>query len=162
MALLCVLLSQELSFFIANKAVILPSTTQLKLLPDELKTHQWGEALLDATYALVRKVREQKLADGHLRWKPKLKVPDMRFAEAGLVVEQGNSNRARIYMVEERIGGEYKKYIHNATARLPASAQTDSVALFLAFSQHAQYIMSNGMAFVSDYQGASLALVFFV
>ncbi|KAJ7197602.1 hypothetical protein GGX14DRAFT_374863, partial [Mycena pura] len=78
--------------------------------------------------------------------------PDLRFTEAGLAVEQGDSSHAKVCMIEERMGGPFQKYIHNGSLRLPASAQNDAIALFLSFSQHAQYVLSNGQVFVSNYQ----------
>ncbi|KAJ7847148.1 hypothetical protein B0H14DRAFT_3677007 [Mycena olivaceomarginata] len=96
----------------------------------ELLTHQWANALLDATYAHVTAVRQKLFADNPT-WKPHLKVPELRFTEAGLAIEQGEASRAK---------------------PLP-SVQNDTVAIFLAFSQHAQYVLSNGLAIVSDYQG---------
>ncbi|KAJ7214378.1 hypothetical protein GGX14DRAFT_563200 [Mycena pura] len=119
---------------------VLASLAQLEVLQDELMTHQWANALLILVYAHIATVRE---------------VPKVRFAEAGLAIEQGVAGRAKVYMVEERITGPFKKFIHNGSARLSQSAQSDPVIAFLAFTQHAQYVLSNGMAFVSDYQGGA-------
>ena len=132
---------------------VLASLAQLEVLQDELMTHQWANALLILVYAHIATGREGIIADGYTFWKPKLKVPKVRFAEAGLAIEQGVAGRAKVYMVEERITGPFKKFIHNGSARLSQSAQSDPVIAFLAFTQHAQYVLSNGMAFVSDYQG---------
>ncbi|KAJ7207828.1 hypothetical protein GGX14DRAFT_396041 [Mycena pura] len=134
---------------------VLTSLAQLEVLQDELMTHQWANALLILVYAHIATVREGIIGDGYTFWKPKLKVPKVRFAEAGLAIEQGVAGRAKVYMVEERITGPFKKFIHNGSARLSQSAQSDPVIAFLAFTQHAQYVLSNGMAFVSDYQGGA-------
>ncbi|KAF7301927.1 Alpha-type protein kinase domain-containing protein [Mycena indigotica] len=134
---------------------ILPSQRQLELLPDELMTLQWANALMSSTYELIAAVKERKLLEKPT-WKPKIKVPDLCFTEAGLAIEQGQSNRAKVYMIEEHIQGEFRKYLHNGSAKLTGTSKGDPVALFLSFSQHAQYINSNGLAFVSDYQGGPL------
>ncbi|KAJ7051607.1 hypothetical protein C8F01DRAFT_1066736 [Mycena amicta] len=139
-----------------DKMSILPSRQQLERLPDEMMTLQWSNALMTATYEQIARVTEVKLSEDPT-WKPQMKVPDLCFTEAGLAVEQGDAGRAKVYMVEERIWGTFKKYIHNGSARLSDSARSDPVALFLSFSQHAQYIHSNGLAFVSDYQGGRLS-----
>ncbi|KAJ7813729.1 hypothetical protein B0H14DRAFT_3477614 [Mycena olivaceomarginata] len=114
----------------AHKMIAHPLRVQLTFLTDELLTHQWANALLDATYAHVTTVRQKLFADNPT-WKPRFKVPELRFTEAGLAIAQGEASRAK---------------------PLP-SVQNDTVVTFLAFSQHAQYILSNGLAFVSDYQG---------
>ncbi|KAJ7755413.1 hypothetical protein B0H14DRAFT_3600064 [Mycena olivaceomarginata] len=135
-----------------SSVVLRLSIVQLKFLTDELLTHQWANALLDTTYAHVTAVRQKLFADNPT-WKPCLKVPELRFTEAGLAIEQGEASRAKVYMMEEYIGGPFKKYIHNGSAQPLPSVQNDTVVIFLAFSQHAQYVLSNGLAFVSDYQG---------
>ncbi|KAF7307111.1 Alpha-type protein kinase domain-containing protein [Mycena indigotica] len=131
---------------------ILSSEAQLKHLPDEISAHQWGNALLEATYGMMRSWRATKMCDDP-HWRSKLRSPQLRFTEVGLAVEQGGGQHPKVFMVEERITGDFVKYIHNGSARLSASAQNDPVALFLSFTQHAQYILSDGMIFVSDYQG---------
>ncbi|KAJ7719981.1 hypothetical protein B0H14DRAFT_2642830 [Mycena olivaceomarginata] len=136
----------------SHKTISHPSRVQLTFLTDELLTHQWANALLDATYAHVTAVRQKLFADNPT-WKPRLKVPELRFTEAGLAIEQGEASRAKVYMMEEYISGPFKKYIHNGSVQPLSSVQNDPVAIFLAFSQHAQYVLSNGLAFVSDYQG---------
>ncbi|KAJ7687795.1 hypothetical protein B0H14DRAFT_2175257, partial [Mycena olivaceomarginata] len=125
---------------------------QLTFLTDELLTHQWANTLLDATYAHVTTVHQKLFADNPT-WKPRFKVPELCFTEAGLAIAQGEASRAKVYMIEEYIGGPFKKYIHNGSVQPLPSVQNDTVVIFLAFSQHAQYILSNGLAFVSDYQG---------
>ncbi|KAJ7300966.1 hypothetical protein DFH08DRAFT_724812 [Mycena albidolilacea] len=129
-----------------------PLRVQLTFLTDKLLTHQWANTLLDATYAHITTVRQKLFADNPT-WKPCFKVPELRFTEAGLAIAQGEASRTKVYMIEEYISGPFKKYIHNCSVQPLPSVQNDTVVIFLAFSQHAQYILSNGLAFVSNYQG---------
>ena len=64
-----------------------------------------------------------------------------------------------MYLVEELIplstGEAFIKYIHNgdATPRVFRDAAVDEIAEFLAFTQHVQYITSEKLTYISDYQG---------
>lgn len=55
------------------------------------------------------------------------------------------------------IEGSYLKYIHNSVAQPSNEVDGDpdakETAMFLCFVQHAQYKLTGGLAFVTDYQG---------
>ncbi|KAF7312877.1 Alpha-type protein kinase domain-containing protein [Mycena kentingensis (nom. inval.)] len=137
---------------LTKQTTIMPTRNQLLLLPDELLTLTWSRTLMEMVYIRIGDVKQQRLAI-EPTWKPALTVPDVCFTGAGLAVEQGDKGRAAVFMVEERIWGTFSKYIHNGSARLSPSLRDDPIALFLSFTQHAQYELSDRRAFVSDYQG---------
>ncbi|TFK59434.1 hypothetical protein BDN72DRAFT_744755, partial [Pluteus cervinus] len=63
------------------------------------------------------------------------------------------------YLIEEWIPGEFLKYIHNSTAALHflTGFGNDNLLrerqLYLSFVQHAQYVLTDSLVFVSDFQG---------
>jgi hypothetical protein len=83
----------------------------------------------------------------------------LRFVDAGIAIEQG---RGKVHLVEERIPGKFVKFIHNRSASVPRLRREEDVtlALYLSFTQHVQYIRTGKLAFVSDYQGTSIFLIF--
>lgn len=84
------------------------------------------------------------------------------FVKMGSEVKHVKSSAAgpsRSFLLEEKIpvpsGGEFIKYVHNASA-VPSLGPDDpeyDTALFLCACQHLQYDKTQGVAFVSDFQG---------
>ncbi|KAJ7201366.1 hypothetical protein GGX14DRAFT_571487 [Mycena pura] len=135
---------------------ILPMTQQLPLLCDELNVLVWSNALVKAVYDIITTATAaNRLVDP--TWAPQMVVPHLRFVQAGLAVEQRDRSRGQVFLVEECIPGAFDKFVHNGSAGLSADAAADPITQFLTFSQHAQYIASNGLAYVSDYQGGKVA-----
>ncbi|KAF8127214.1 hypothetical protein EV363DRAFT_1223459 [Boletus edulis] len=64
-----------------------------------------------------------------------------------------------MYLAEElipiRAGEAFVKYIHNDKAKpnIFFNMELDEVTEFLAFTQHVQYITTNKLTYISDYQG---------
>jgi len=108
---------------------------------------------------------------------PPFEIPCLCFIDAGLVFaylfatvttnaseKTGQSVRpggtvSTIYLAEELIPtsleGEFVKYIHNGNV-VPCDlfdTKADEIAEFLAFTQHVQYVKTNGQVYISDYQG---------
>ncbi|KAJ6553414.1 hypothetical protein B0H19DRAFT_885864, partial [Mycena capillaripes] len=57
-------------------------------------------------------------------------------------------------LIDEKEQGPFRKYINNRAA-VPTAFKDEAnryVAGFLAFTQHWQFKMTHGLAFVSDYQ----------
>ncbi|KAF7326236.1 Kinase-like protein [Mycena kentingensis (nom. inval.)] len=128
---------------------VAPAKQQGPLLYTELNVMRWANALMLTVYTFVENVLEEKQAEDP-GWKPRATIPKCSFVECGLAVEQGTRETSGVYLVEERIGGRFKKFMNNDSA-VPFSS--DTFSQFLAFSQHVQYIKSEGMAYVNDYQG---------
>jgi hypothetical protein len=64
-----------------------------------------------------------------------------------------------VYLLEERIlfndKEEFTKFIHNMDC-VPSLDEDEygyDLAVFLAFTQHLQYVQTKGLMFISDYQG---------
>ncbi|RXW22094.1 hypothetical protein EST38_g3761 [Candolleomyces aberdarensis] len=133
----------------------LPVTDELIDIGNECNILVWASALLNLVYDYMDSVVFQK------KMKPSFSCPQLAFVRAGFshtVSPNGSStaNKASIkalrsqkgispsirlgYLLEEKIEGNFTKYIHN-------------VAEFLCFTQHVQYMKTGKLAFVSDYQG---------
>lgn len=88
-------------------------------------------------------------------------IPRLQFVETALALghQSGSTSISTlpVFMVEEKINGSWQKYLHNGSARIPShlSEKDTILAEFLAFTQHVQYLRTNGLAFISDYQGVS-------
>ncbi|KAJ7227035.1 hypothetical protein GGX14DRAFT_627855 [Mycena pura] len=130
-----------------------PSKDQTRLLAKECLLMAWGNALGRMAFD-VRATALKSKPDGY---RTRLAIPDVQFVGTALAVEQGEQDRAKIYLVEEFISSTFRKYIHNSTAKISRDASCDPdelrIALYLSFCQHAQYLYTGGNVFVSDYQG---------
>lgn len=117
---------------------------QAKELSSEVQCLVWARPLLQLAYNYVDNV-------GH---PPPFHLPQLRFVEAYLASEQNAGHS--VYLIEERIPGQYRKYINNDVAQ-PLSQLKDEASVelaeFLAFTQHVQHWKTRQMAFVTDYQG---------
>ncbi len=123
------------------------------MLHTEARCLVWARALLQEVYVyldeLVKEVGE-----------PAFKIPwDLDFVEAGLCKDPTGN----VYLVERTIEGRFVKYINNDSP-MPLRPKEDlkdgeaiyAIAEFLSFTQHVQFILTEGMVFVTDYQGTSL------
>ncbi|KAG0703266.1 alpha-kinase family-domain-containing protein [Suillus ampliporus] len=90
---------------------------------------------------------------------PSFNIPQVRFVDAALVIEQGADKS--VFLLEEFIEGKFQKYLNNDSV-LPRLFLKDDdaeyLAEFLSFSQHIQYWKTKRLAFVSDYQGSTTLL----
>ncbi|KIK61521.1 hypothetical protein GYMLUDRAFT_166365, partial [Collybiopsis luxurians FD-317 M1] len=130
----------------------------------EANIHYYANALMNFSYAYI----DQKLKEKGLP--PQLKVPHLRFVQAGVFVVMAqsfkhvkSSNVApdRSFLIEEQIdipeGDSFTKFIHNGSAEpnlLPDDPACQT-CLFLCACQHLQYSKTHHMAFVSDLQGCN-------
>ena len=137
---------------------------QAKQLLSEIQCLVWARTLLDDVYAFV---------DANI---PRLgldvataRIPHMKFVEASLATSgdavSTSTHHMQSYLIEHQIspsvqvstGREvrWRKYINNDSPAILAQFDTtaNDRAAFLAFSQHVQLVQTEGMAFVTDYQG---------
>ncbi|KAG0704536.1 hypothetical protein DFH29DRAFT_765539, partial [Suillus ampliporus] len=123
----------------------------------------WAKALLGLVYDFI----DRAVASAHES--PPFNIPRVRFVEAGLALSffpgggkpssKTGTTRAA-FLLEEVIdcGDEdrdFTKFIHNMDPN-PLLNPEDygyDFSLFLAFTQHVQYVKTGGLAFISDYQG---------
>lgn len=128
----------------------------------------WAKSLLDYTYDYI---------DHHIgtsSMPPPFEIPCVCFVDAGVALGYGqhNANSKKgeksdtkagtvlaVYLLEEHIlfddNEVFTKFIHNMDC-VPQLNQDEygyDLAVFLAFMQHLQYVQTEGLAFISDYQG---------
>lgn len=146
-----------------------------KLL-NECNLLYWAKSLLDFTYEYI---------DHCINAAPTLPsfpIPRVRFVEAGIALAfsrhssntQGTSEQApmadikagmfsAVYLLEERVTSgtpndqTFVKFIHNKDygPSLDEDEYGYDLAVFLSFTQHIQYEKTEGLAFISDYQGST-------
>ncbi|KAG1828238.1 hypothetical protein EV424DRAFT_1318562 [Suillus variegatus] len=123
----------------------------------------WAKALLGLVYDFI----EHAVASTSESLP--FNIPHVRIVEAGLAisffpggakpsVKTGTTHV--VFLLEEVIdcGDEdrdFTKFIHNMDPNplLDPEDYGYDFALFLAFTQHVQYVKTGGLAFISDYQG---------
>ncbi|KAF5324751.1 hypothetical protein D9611_004183 [Ephemerocybe angulata] len=142
---------------------------EIESIINECNVHYWATALMITTYRYIASI------DSDLG-KPPFAVPRLRFVGAGFcfvlfpqgagrgtISLKGLANATSIspsirssYMLEERIEGDFIKYVHNDDPEplLDPEDPEYNTAVFLCFTQHVQYIQTHKKAFISDYQGA--------
>jgi hypothetical protein len=132
---------------------------ELAKLFREANVLYWAKALLGLVYDFI----DRAIADASDP--PPFVIPHVRFVEAGLALSysQGSSKptlktgTARTaFLLEEVIeGDDFTKFIHNMDPDPLLDPDQDGYefALFLAFTQHIQYVKTGGLVYISDYQG---------
>ncbi|KAF6745209.1 hypothetical protein DFP72DRAFT_824733, partial [Ephemerocybe angulata] len=113
---------------------------------NECNVHYWATALMITTYRYIASI------DSDLG-KPPFAVPRLRFVANATSISPSIRSS---YMLEERIEGDFIKYVHNDDPEplLDPEDPEYNTAVFLCFTQHVQYIQTHKKAFISDYQGA--------
>ncbi|KAG1774739.1 hypothetical protein EV702DRAFT_1047491 [Suillus placidus] len=131
---------------------------ELAKLFREANVLYWAKALLGLVYDFI----DRAIADASDP--PPFVIPHVRFVEAGLALSysQGSSKptlktgTARTaFLLEEVIeGDDFTKFIHNMDPDPLLDPDQDGYefALFLAFTQHIQYVKTGGLVYISDYQ----------
>jgi hypothetical protein len=84
----------------------------------------------------------------------------MRYVHAGLAVSQ-SEDKATTFLLDEYIksdaehGGWFVKYLNNNSAKPQSFANKDQMicAQFLSFAQHVQFWKTDGLVFISNFQG---------
>lgn len=135
-----------------GKKVVFEGQSQAANITQEINCLGWASALMDVVYGYL-KTAEQ------VRGKPPFEIPQMRYVQSGLAISK-KEDQINSYLVEEFIdakspGDWFVKYINNDSAKVrPFKNEEQSMrAMFLSFSQHVQYLQTNGLAYVSDMQG---------
>ena len=144
-----------------RERVIYDSARQAEQLTTELNCIGWGSALMASVYDFIASCA------GNLG-PPPFDVPQMCFVQCGLALDTGNDRTA--FLLEEHIdataanGSWFVKYVNNSSAkpRVFSNAEKTRRAEFLSFAQHVQFWKTNGLAFVSDFQGAGQSSYYFL
>ncbi|KAG1901330.1 uncharacterized protein F5891DRAFT_979512 [Suillus fuscotomentosus] len=149
---------------------------ELQKLLNESNVLYWAKSLLNFTYKYIDHCIDAASSP------PSFQIPRVRFMDAGIALAfshhssntQGTSNQAptadvkagtfsAVYLLEEPVtfdgpGNQtFTKFIHNKDCEpsLDDDEYGYDLAVFLAFTQHIQYAKTDGLAFVSDYQGST-------
>ncbi|KAI6128254.1 hypothetical protein EV401DRAFT_1931548 [Pisolithus croceorrhizus] len=97
-------------------------------------------------------------------------IPRLRFVEAGLALVYASTSKGAstsstgsvsgTYLLEEKIDAKFTKFIHNVQYSSCLKPDNDGfhITQFLVFTQHVQYIKTDGLAYISDYQGSTTLL----
>jgi hypothetical protein len=148
------------------KIVQYSSADELKHVLKESKVMYWAKSLLDYTYNYI---------DHHIGISPTplpFEIPHVCFVDAGVALGYGQRNASSkpgdkskagvvsaVFLLEEPIlfddNEEFTKFIHNMDCVLSLDEDEYGyyLAIFLAFTQHLQYVQTEGLVFISDYQG---------
>jgi len=123
----------------------------------ELNCIGWASALMMCVYDFVK---ESEACHGL----PPFDVPHMQYVQCGLAISKSEAHHHgnSAYLLEEYIETDmtssknwFVKYLNNSSARprqFEDSHKTER-AQFLSFAQHVQFWKTEGLAFVSDFQG---------
>lgn len=116
----------------------------------ELKAMEWGSSLLRFVYAFMANLESTK-------GKPTFFTPRLSFVAC--VMAKGVADKQKVVLLEDYISeedGRFMKYVHNALPRPTEDIQSEDelhTAQFLCFAQHAQYHLTEGTVYTSDFQG---------
>ncbi|EGO18513.1 hypothetical protein SERLADRAFT_449396 [Serpula lacrymans var. lacrymans S7.9] len=125
---------------------------ELMKMLDEANCLYWATSLLALVYNFV----DDKLIRRPLDCPPPA-IPRLRVVHAALAIPQDSRElRNAVYLLEEKINGNFVKYINNNSAapRHKLAPPELEIATFLCFAQHTQYHFSQGLVFISDFQGS--------
>ncbi|KAG1890317.1 hypothetical protein F4604DRAFT_1914864 [Suillus subluteus] len=129
------------------------SADKLKHVLKESKVMYWAKSLLDYTYDYI---------DHHISTSstpPPFEIPcPAQYGRKPGDTKAGTVSA--VYLLEEHIlfddNKVFTKFIHNMDC-VPSLNEDEygyNLAVFLAFTQHLQYVQTEGLAFISDYQGS--------
>ncbi|EGO02427.1 hypothetical protein SERLA73DRAFT_47425, partial [Serpula lacrymans var. lacrymans S7.3] len=115
----------------------------------------WGCSLMKIVYQFIS---NSNCKEG-LTELPPPTVPRLCMVYSTIAVPVVPSLKSAVYLLEERIEGDFVKYINNnsASPRPGLNNKQKLIAEFLCFTQRVQYHLSHGLAFLSDFQGSSFS-----
>ncbi|KAF8888189.1 hypothetical protein CPB84DRAFT_1684277 [Gymnopilus junonius] len=132
---------------------------------EECKLLVWANSLLTSAYDFIADFVHKH------PYPPPFEIPKFRFVAAGMAIAQrpfeNNGKKPTTtwvtYLLEEVLPGvekDFVKYLHNASATSELSPEDNDyhLAKFLTFIQHLQYVITGGVAYVSDFQGMLIIL----
>ncbi|KIK79034.1 hypothetical protein PAXRUDRAFT_162394, partial [Paxillus rubicundulus Ve08.2h10] len=143
------------------------TTDELEKVFHKANMLYWAKALMEMTYNFI----EHNL--GKAKEPPLFEIPHIRFVEAGLMLAYAQTTKGLrgprvgtmsiVYLAEEEIKSDegFIKYIHNGDCTpIPEPHEPGyDIMLFLAFTQHVQYLKTSGLTYILDYQGLCSALL---
>ncbi|KAG2126428.1 hypothetical protein BD769DRAFT_1341667, partial [Suillus cothurnatus] len=146
---------------------------ELQKLLNESNVLYWAKSLLNFTYEYIDYCINAASSP------PSFQIPCVHFVDAGIDLAfshhssntQGTSNQApaadikagmfsAVYLLKEPVAFNdiYKVHNKDCEPSLDDDEYGYDLAVFLAFTWHIQYVKTDGLAFVSDYQGSTKLL----
>lgn len=128
---------------------------------DEANCLYWATCLMSLVYIFV----DEMLQTQTVKQAVAEEVPRLRLVHAAVAVPEDSSDRTgAVYLLEEKIDGKFFKYINNNSAAPARQLQgkEEKIGLFLCFSQHVQYHLTNELVYLSDFQGNLTPFVVFI
>lgn len=144
---------------------------ELPILFREANVLYWAKALLKMTYEHIDRAIRHATDLSIPEWIAD--IPRLHFVEAGLALAYASTSKGTstastgsvtgVYLLEEKIecgDAKFTKFIHNVqySSRLKPDNDGFHIAEFLVFTQHVQYVQTDGLAYISDYQGSNTLL----
>ncbi|KAI6112962.1 hypothetical protein F5141DRAFT_1214280 [Pisolithus sp. B1] len=141
---------------------------ELPILFREANVLYWAKSLLKMTYEFIDHAIRHTTDLSMLDWITD--IPRLRFVEAGLTLVYASTSKGAstsstgsvsgAYLLEEKIDAKFTKFIHNVQYSSCLKPDNDGfhIMQFLVFTQHIQYIKTDGLAYISDYQGSTTLL----
>ncbi|KAI0686322.1 hypothetical protein BC835DRAFT_1288283 [Cytidiella melzeri] len=140
----------------------IPTASELPRMLDEANCLYWGTALMGMVYNLIDDPSHllpssaacaSELESNSNSSSILSAVPRLRFVYCGLSVPVDGGGA--VYLLEEAIDAPFTKYVlNNSLSPMPGLKPAQlRIATFLCFAQHAQYLLSEGKIFLSDFQG---------
>lgn len=126
--------------------------SQVTKLSGEINCLRWASALMGLVYDYIDSYTETHGA-------VPFSIPGMRFVKSALAVAEGSNDTFLLEeVIDNAIDGDFIKYIGNGSAKLYDFLEGEALhtGKFLSFSQHLQYLKTDRLAFVSDFQGTSI------
>ncbi|KAF8509770.1 hypothetical protein BU17DRAFT_24227, partial [Hysterangium stoloniferum] len=125
------------------------SHTQVMKLSSEINCLHWASALMGLVYDHINSYQKTN-------GPAPLAIPQMCFVGSVLAIAEDSHDAFLLKeVIDDTANGAFVKYIGNGFAKPYSFLEGDHVrrAEFLSFSQHLQYLKTDGLAFVSDFQG---------
>lgn len=126
--------------------------TQVTKLSSEINCLRWASALMGLVYDHID---SYSTTHGPVPFT----VPRMHFVKSALAIAEGTHDAFLLEeVIDDAIDGGFVKYIGNGSAKPYDFLEGDAIhsSEFLSFSQHLQYLKTDGLAFVADFQGKSI------
>ncbi|KIO08033.1 hypothetical protein M404DRAFT_135048 [Pisolithus tinctorius Marx 270] len=143
---------------------------ELPLLFWEVNVLYWAKSLLQMTYEYINLAIRDAADISIPVWIAN--IPHLHFVEAGLALIYSTTSKGpststgsvvAAYLLEEKIecgDSKFTKFIHNVqySSLLEPDHDAFHIAEFLVFTQHIQYMKTDSLAYISDYQGNTTLL----
>ncbi|KZS94017.1 hypothetical protein SISNIDRAFT_484971 [Sistotremastrum niveocremeum HHB9708] len=129
---------------------------EIKYALKETRTHYWCATLFDKA---VQMLEERRVALKRTKTELRAPVPILHFVTTGVAVPKGGKDSGEsVYLIEQRIPGEFFKYISNDSWRINpkcwSSPQARITAEYIVCVQHLIFVELKGDVVPTDMQGS--------